>query len=96
MGASEAPHRLDGFDADQALDDLRALRREIGMDDGQATDYPQAARGEKMAELFDLLDHWLILGCDPPAEWRWPAPELAGARIMLERRQPKRVSRAKR
>lgn len=83
------PHRLDGFDPDEALDGLRRLCREI--DDG---DWSLAAAAGKMADLFGKLDHWLILGCDPPAEWRWPDPGVVAERVM--RNQPRRTTRAQR
>jgi hypothetical protein len=94
MEAMSEPHRLDGFDPDKALDGLRRLCREIDTDDGQNGDWNLAAAAEKVAELFSKLDHWLIVGEPPPAEWRWPEPGVAAERVM--RNQPRRTTRAQR
>jgi hypothetical protein len=92
---TEMPHRLDGFDPDAALAEIRESRAWlIGDTYGSAKE--TANKATRLAVLIDLLDHWLILGCDPPAEWRWPAPELAGAAIRLQSNQPKRRTRDQR
>jgi hypothetical protein len=102
---TEMPHRLDGFDPTEVLEELRTLTSgELGPAgerriDWNLGDWHQAGtltKSERMAGLFSLLDHWMMLGCDPPAEWRWPAPELAGAAIRVQRNQPKRTTRAER
>jgi hypothetical protein len=80
-------HRLDGFDPDAGLERIRELARQL-------RGVPGAGIGAQLAEQWDLLDHWLILGCEPPAEWRWPEPGLVAERVM--RRQPKRTTRARR
>jgi hypothetical protein len=93
--APQAPHRRDGFDPDAALEEIRELRAWL-LRDVYSSAKETANHATRLAVLVDLLDHWLILGCEPPAEWRWPAPELAGARIRLQGAQPKRTTRAER
>jgi hypothetical protein len=88
-------HRLDGFDPDDALAEIRELRAWLLLDDYSSAK-ESAARSTRLAVLIDLLDHWLILGCEPPAEWRWPAPELVHARNRLKENQPVRSTRAER
>jgi hypothetical protein len=82
---TEMPHRLDGFEPDEVLEELRALiSGELGPAgerriDWNLSDWRKAetlTKPERIAGLFSLLDHWLMLGCELPAEWRWPAPEL--------------------
>lgn len=96
----ETGHRLDGFDPDAALEELRTIARVISRA-GQITDGRVAierrtlmGHAYRMAALFDLLDHWLIVGQEPPHEWRWPDAQVA-AEFAL-RRQPKRTTRAQR
>jgi len=91
MGTDE-PHRLDGFDPDGALEELREMRRRIAADDGQRGDWNIAAAAERMAELFGLLDHWLIVGNEGPAEWARPEPQL----VAEHRMQRRRTTRAQR
>lgn len=88
-GENGADHRLDGFNADDALAELRWLAAEVADDD---TNHSGQAR--RMGALFDLLDHWLIVGQSPPADWRWP--EVGVVVEHAARRQPKRTTRAQR
>lgn len=85
-------HRLDGFDPDGALGELRRIAAEVSRDDGRLSERTLSGHAERMAILFDLLDHWLIVGERPPAEWRWPEPGVMAERFM--RRYPRRTTRA--
>jgi hypothetical protein len=94
---SGEPHRLDGFDPDAALEEIRELCSWLARADWSSARVGMAAQGKRLGVLTDLLDHWLILGCEPPAEWSTPAPELAGAALRVQPKRPgRRWRRAKR
>jgi len=90
MGNDE-PHRLDGFDPDDALEELRSLRREVTAPEAEhGWDYSSDVR--RFTELFGLLDHWLIVGNGGPAEWARPEAHL----VAEYRMQRQRTTRAQR
>jgi hypothetical protein len=66
MATGGVPHRLDGFDPDDALEKIRELVHE------------RHGTGDELADLFSLLDHWLIVGESPPAEVALARPAASG------------------